>query len=156
MGVQIQWEGLDELRTALRNLPEELATQAASVVRASAEQAAMDTRLAYPVRQTGLYPGPRRKSSWFPPGILRGRVTTTDRSTPVSASFKVKSQAPHANLYENGGKFVRRNKRGANRGTMPAAPIDARMIPKVIRIRARMVQQLIEIVKAAGFEVTES
>jgi hypothetical protein len=154
MGVEIKWEGLDELRTALRNLPEDLATQAASVVRAAADQAAMETRIAYPVRQTGLYPGPTRKSSWFPPGVLRGRVTVEDKSGQFSAKFKARSLAPHANLYENGGKFVRRNKKGANRGQMPAAPIEDRMIPKVIRIRARMVQQLIEIVKAAGFEVT--
>ncbi len=157
MSVQIRWDGLDELRTSLRNLPEDLAKQAASVVRASATQAGQETIGAYPVRQTNLHPGYKRKSPWFPPGILRGRVTITDRSTRFSAAYAVKSNAPHAWLFENGNKGkIRYNRNGSARGAMPPAPISEHMIPKVIRIRKQMVEQLKEIVKAAGFEISET
>jgi hypothetical protein len=157
MSVQIQWEGLDELRTALRNLPEDLATQAAVVVSAVAMQDAQETKIDYPIRQTGTHPGYRRKTTYFPPGNLRKGVTVSDKSTRFTARFVVRSGAPHAWLFEHGTEGrQRRNKQGANRGAMPAAPESEKMIVKAIRSRQRMKAQLIEIVKAAGFEITES
>ncbi len=157
MSVQIQWEGLDELRTALRNLPEQLATEAAAVVRAVATQDAQETKSDYPIRQTGTSPGYRRKTPYYPPGNLRKGVTVSDKSTRVSAHFVVRSGAPHAWLFEHGTEGRNRQARnGANRGAMPPAPDSEKMVVKAIRSRQRMVKQLIEIVKAAGFEVTES
>lgn len=153
MGVRISWEGRDEFLTALRNLPEDLAAQAAQVVRASAEQAGQETKADYPIRQTNQTPSLRRHSTWFPPGNLRKGVTVADKSTLVSAAYVVRSAAPHAHLFERG-TLVRRTRSGANRGAMPQANVAERMIPKVVRIRQRMVQQLIAIVRAAGFEVS--
>ncbi len=155
MTVRINFEGLNELRQGLQNLPQTLAAEAAQVVSAAADQCAQETKSAYPVRQTNLTPGYRRKTPWYPPGILRGRVTITNKSTNVSAAYAVKSAAPHAHLFENG-THVRHTKNGANRGAMPAAPIEERMIPRVIRIRARMVDRLIQIVRDAGFETGQT
>jgi hypothetical protein len=45
-------------------------------------------------------------------------------------------------------------RKGARRGKMPAAPSAEAMIPKVIRLRAQMVAELIELVESQGFEVT--
>ncbi len=155
MGVRLSFDGMDEFREGLRNLPQALASQAAQVVQGSAEQAGQAIRSNYPIRQTNLHPGPRRKSPWYPPGNLHNRVTVTNQSSGVSARYVVKSSAPHAHLFENG-TGRRSTQSGANRGSMPAAPIGERMIPVVIRVRARMVSQLVEIVKAAGFTVGES
>ena len=86
---------------------------------------------------------------------LRKGVTVQDKSTRVSAAYKVRSASPHAHLFEDG-TGRRQTRSGANRGQMPKAPVQELMIPKVIRIRKRMVDQLIAIVRAAGFEVSES
>ncbi len=154
---RVTFEGMNELRDALSKLPEDLTQQSRLVVQASAREASNETVLAYPVRRTNLSPGYKRKSPWFPPGILRGRVTVTDRSTNVSAVYQVKSAAPHASLFENGNEGRKRyNSKGQNRGAMPAAQTSERMIPKVVRIRARMYEQLKEIVRLAGFEVSET
>jgi len=155
MGVKINFDGMNELRDGLSRLPQELAAKAAQVVETSAEQAGQSIRSSYPIRQTNLHPGPHRKSPWYPPGNLHNRVTVSNQSSAVSARYAVKSAAPHAHWFENG-TGRRSTQSGANRGSMPAAPISERMIPIVIRVRSRMVSQLIEIVKAAGFTVGES
>jgi len=155
--IKMQMDGLDELRSALLKLPADLIEEASDIVLAHADQAEREVRDAYPVRTTNLHPTARRQTPWYPPGNLKARVRGVKNRTVVFTSAIVQSRAPHAWLYENGTKGLkRRTDKGWNRGAMPEAPLDKKMIPRVIRIRARMVKALIELVERAGFEVHQS
>ena len=154
MSVRLLFEGMNELRDALHNLPNELALEAREVVSNAATDAMRETVNAYPIRTTNVNPGIHRKTTYFPPGNLRRRVTIVNKSNNASALSVVRSAAPHAHLFEDG-TARRTNSKGANRGSMPKAPLSELMIPKVIRIRRRMYEQLIAIVRAAGFVVAE-
>jgi len=127
--------GLEELRAALRTLPTELAGEAQHVVVGAANGAAADIRGAYPVRT----------------GNLRDHVTVRDLpSGPTGAAAKVVSSARHAALFEVGTQ-ARHTSIGANRGTMPPGHV---FVPRVIRARRLMVQQLVDLVRRAGLTVT--
>jgi hypothetical protein len=135
-------EGLDELRAALRALPEELAREASVIVTTQAEMAKDQIQRAY---------------AQGPTGNLRGRVTVNQEGASnvrFGARAIVRSRAPHAHLYEYGTKN-RRTSKGANRGAMPAAPEENRMIPIVVRRRRSMVAGLIEVVRRAGLIVED-
>lgn len=138
MSVTLNLEGLDELRAALQKLPDDLAAEAATIVEGTASQAKQEVQSGYPIGPTGN---------------LHNRVTVTNNAGRRFGVVSIlKSTAPHAWIFENGSK-VRRTQKGWNRGSMPAPPDSGRMIPKVIRLRAKMVAALIELVKLAGFEV---
>lgn len=137
MASRVQLQGLQELRTALRNLPADLADEAAAIVEAHAEDAARNIQAAYPEGPTG--------------NLKRGVTREINRSRFGSAAI-VRSRAKHAHLFEKG-TAQRRTKTGANRGAMPQAPESERFIPKAIRARARMVTALKDLVRRAGFEV---
>lgn len=135
--VKVELRGLTELRQALRQLPADLTEEAGAIVLSHAEEAARQIQTAYPVGPTGH---------------LRGGVVVEQRQSPLAATALVRSRARHAHLFERGTTF-RRTDSGANRGTMPEAPINQQMIPIAIRLRGRMVQQLKALVRRAGFEV---
>lgn len=137
MSVKLEMQGLAELRTALRNLPEDLAREGDVIVLAHAEDAARQIQTAYPEGPTG--------------NLKRGVVVERNRSKFYTQGL-VKSRAKHAWIFENG-TDVRRTSKGANRGRMPQADETKRFIPKVVRLRARMVKQLVELVRRAGFQV---
>lgn len=139
MASRLTMDGLDELRAELRGIPEKLTTRAGDIVVSHASAAKMEIELGYPVGPTGN---------------LRRRVSLSRTQSKVSARAKLTSRAPHAHLVEDGTN-VRRTRKGWNRGRMPQAPDVQRMIPKAIRARRRMVDELVVMVKDAGFEVTE-
>jgi len=132
-------EGLDEFRAALRRLPDELAQEAGVIVLAQAEMAKDQIQRAYPQG---------------PSGNLRGRVTVNKESANIryGARAVVRSRAPHSHLYEYGSK-TRRTDNGANRGAMPEAPDQNKMVPIVQRRRRAMVAALIDMVRKAGLVV---
>jgi hypothetical protein len=130
-------DGLAELRAALLALPSGLTDEAGRIVTRAAEQVGGEVRLNYP----------------HVTGTLKRRVTVTVEANRFGAGAIVKSGAPHASLYEYGSN-PRRNGKGANRGRMPQGPTDSRVIPRAIRTRAKMTDQLVELVRSAGFEVT--
>ena len=150
--IQLQMDGLDEFCDALRRLPQDLADEAATVVLDYAQRAQREVQNGYPVRTTNLNRRSSRTGRWFPPGILKARVTVLKNKALVSTSALVQSRAPHAWIYENGTRN-RSTDKGYDRGEMPEAPVERKMIPKVVRIRAQMKLALIEIVRRAGFEV---
>lgn len=155
MSVKLELFGLDELRQTLRQLPSEMMPEVAAIVEEHARVAAEEIKQGYPVRTTNLHPTTRRKKTWFPPGNLRARVQVGIDRQGLYTRARVKSTAPHSHLYDRDKPTaVRRNKRGANRGQMPAAPLANRMIPKAIRWRARMRKALIDLVTREGFEVS--
>jgi bacteriophage HK97-gp10 putative tail-component len=129
--------GLEEFKRQLRQLPEELASEADTIVQAHATEAQAAIQRAYPEGPTGN---------------LRRGVTRTRESSRFGSRAIVRSRAKHASLYEYGTK-PRRNSRGANRGTMPVAPESSRMIPIIVRKRRAMVAALIDLVRRAGLKV---
>lgn len=142
MSASVKLEGLDELRAELRQLPETLKSEAASIVLEAAESCKRETQAAYPSR-TG--------------NLRRGVTMNVDANNRAGVSARVKSGAHHAHLYDRQTPSnVRKTNSGANRGRMPAAPEAQRMIPIAIRARRRMVMQLIDMVQRQGLEVTSS
>lgn len=138
MPTKLRLEGLTELRTQLRNLPEDLAQEAGAIVTAHAEEARRRIQTAYPEGPTG--------------NLKRG-VTMERNTSKFTSSAIVRSRATHAHLYEFGTTKIRRTKKGASRGTMPKADPQHAMIPIVVRVRAQMVRALIGLVERAGFQV---
>ena len=134
---KLQMDGLNELRTALQQLPEQLATEAGDIVMKYAEGAKQDIQRGYPQRT----------------GNLRRGVTVQRNRSKVATQAIVRSKAPHANIFERGTTW-RHTDRGWNRGAMPQPDESQRFIPKAIRYRRAMVEELIELVRRAGFEVS--
>lgn len=137
MPASVRLDGLAELRAALRQLPEELADEANTIVLSNAEHAGREIEAGYPVGPTGN---------------LRGRVSTVTSRSRLSAGALVQSRAPHAYIFEKGTQ-VRHARNGANRGRMPAASPSQAFIPKAIRARKKMEAELVELVRRAGFTV---
>lgn len=145
--------GLNELREALRNLPDRLKDEAAVIVRQHADEMARVTQDAYP---TGPKGSPNSNSG-NPPGGLKRGVRVTHEGSHLTVVSQVRSHANHAHLFEEGSK-VRRNRRGQNRGQMKpgGGNESALMIPKAIRLRRRMTAALISMVERNGLKVTSS
>lgn len=140
MSARVQWSGLDELRDALRALPQDLTQEAHAIVVAQAEAAQRDVVQGYPEGPTGN---------------LKRRVTLEVNTSRFSAGARVRSRAPHSALFERGTK-ARRTSQGYNRGVMPQAPESAQMIPKAIRRRRRMFSALAAMLERHGLIVQGS
>jgi hypothetical protein len=136
-GVRLQWHGLTEFKTALRNLPDELTDDAGGIVMGTSESVQREVQGNYP---TG------------PTGNLKARVTSEREPSRFGASARVRSRAPHAFIFENG-TGQRRTSNGANRGRMPEAPASQQMIPVVIKHRRQMFERLKDLVRKAGFTI---
>jgi hypothetical protein len=132
---RIVWNGLAELREALRNLPAELTAEASHVVEGAANAAAADIKAAYPVRT----------------GNLRDHVFVSHRDKGrFSAGAVVKNTAKHAHLFEVGTQ-ARHNSLGANRGSMPPGNV---FIPAMIKRRRVMYEQLKALLERHGLRAT--
>lgn len=135
MSVRLEWQGLEELRTALRTLPADLTGEASHIVEGSANAAAADIKAAYPVRT----------------GTLRNHVTVTHfEKGRFSAGAIVKNTAKHAHLFEIGTQ-ARHTRLGANRGAMPPGRV---FVPAVMRRRRQMYQQLKALLERKGLWVS--
>jgi hypothetical protein len=141
MSATVKLEGLDDLLAELLKLPETLKAEAAQIVLEAAESCKREVQAAYPTGPTG--------------NLKRGVTMNVDSNSRFGVAARVKSNAKHVHIFENGTQ-QRHTNSGANRGRMPRAPESERMIPIVIRARRRMVQQLIEMVQKHGLEVTSS
>jgi hypothetical protein len=137
MAVSVKLEGLEQFRAALRNLPQHLADEAAAVVLDAAGDAKGEVQSSY---------------TEGPTGNLRRGVTVKQEHGRFGVRATVRSRAQHAHLYEQG-TGQRRTRTGANRGRMPQAPQEKRMIPIVIRHRKRMEAKLKDVVRKNGFQV---
>lgn len=135
MANRIVWEGLDELRAALRALPDELAAEASGIVLAAAEAARQEIVDAYPHRTGALW---------------SGMAVTTTAAGRYGAGAVVINRAKHAYIFEVGTQ-ARHTSLGANRGSMPAGNV---FIPRVIKHRRAMYEQLKALLERAGLEVS--
>jgi hypothetical protein len=105
VSARVTFEGLDELRDALRQLPSELVQEASGIVQRAADNAAQDIRANYQAH---------RRS-----GNLAEHVKVVPMSVgQFGAGVEVRSTAKHAHLYEDGTQ-ARHTSIGANRGSMP-------------------------------------
>lgn len=132
---RLRLDGIDELREALRRLPDALRGEAGHIVEAAANGAAAEIKAKYPVHT----------------GHLRDGVEV--RPSEVShfgAGAIVVNRAKHAFIFENGTQ-ARHNAIGANRGSMPPGHV---FVPIVIRKRRQMYEQLKDLLTRHGFQVS--
>lgn len=135
----IRWrfEGLPELREALRNLPAELTGEARHLITGAANTAAVRIRTGY---------GAHRRS-----GNLQDHVSVTDQtSSQFGVRVAVRSTARHAWLFELGTQ-ARHTAIGANRGSMPAAHV---FFPAYYQTRREMYDALKALLVRAGLRVS--
>jgi len=135
MSASLRFRGLDELRAALKALPRDLTADAAREIDTAGRDTAAAIADAYPIGKTGRLRG----------GVSVRRLTTG----PYAARTQVRSDAPYANAYESG-TTIRTTRAGHNRGRVTAHPT---AIPVLIRVRARLQETLIAIVKQAGLVI---
>jgi Bacteriophage HK97-gp10, putative tail-component len=119
------FSGMSDLIEDLRRMGPAVEQEAQGIVRSSGELMVAELQRSYPARE----------------GVLRARVILEEKT---QLRIKVRSKAPHSHLFEDGTvqRFTARS--GANRGTMPAKPT---FRPAAVRIRRRMVEQLVDLVK---------
>lgn len=134
MSVRLKFEGLEELKTALRNLPYELSGQGQEIVFGSADDAATEIRAAYPARTKNLRRG----------------VSVMKSSTAFATRATVKNTSPLAFVFENGTQ-ARHTTIGANRGSMPPGHV---FVPRVMRHRRSMFDRLKTLLQAFGLTVS--
>lgn len=134
MSARVTWSGLEEFYAALRNLPEELAGEAANIVEATTNSATVAVKSAYPVRT----------------GNLRDHVTNDLQRSGLAVRGRVKNTARHAWLFENGSQ-ARHTAIGANRGTMPPGHV---FVPIIIRERRKMYDVLRDLLVRKGLLVS--
>lgn len=133
---RLEWNGMEEFKAALRELPEELSGEGGDIVVSHAETAGDDVRAHYEAAAVT--------------GNLAKHVRVEVLSRSAGAEAVVKSTAKHAHIYENGTQ-IRKNKAGKNLGAMPPANV---FVPTMIRERKAMVEDLKHLMRTKGLEVT--
>lgn len=139
MGASLKFDGLTELRAALRKLPEDLAGEASHIVEGIANGAASEVRRGYSRGKSGR--------------MIDGVQVTHLSTSKAAAGALLKSSAPEATIWEYTKEQRRQTRSGANRGVMRLPPENKRMIPIVVRARKRMYAQLTDLLRRAGFVI---
>lgn len=136
MSSRIVLTGFTEFKAALRALPQELASEAGTIVNAAATGMVGDLQNAYP-SVTG--------------NLRRGIKVEHVSGSALGVIARVKNTARHSHLYEFGSQ-LRYTKSGAARGAMPE-PVHPVFIPAAVRRRKQMYDALLALVRRAGFQV---
>jgi len=136
MSVRVELTGVQELLQALTAMPDQLRGDGMGIVRETTEGAAAEIRRGYP----------EASHTAHGTGTLAGRVATAYPSTTILVGI-VRSQAPHAWIYEHG-TDPRKTGKGYNRGVMPATRVTP---PIAVRWRRRMYERLAELLESTGF-----
>lgn len=136
--MSLAWSGMDEFRAALQQLPAELTSDAGEIVENAIERASFSVRQAYP------------------PGELRDGVQITMDRGAYGVLGRLRNASPLSHLWEFGTQ-ERHDLAGSDRGAMFKTPGKGRptFVPIAIRERARMTQELITLVRSAGFTVPD-
>lgn len=156
---RIEWQGLEELRRLLRQLPPELTGEGGAIVHAAARGAFQEIYERYPVgpgtkKRLG---GTLRRGLSLSIGHAR-RGESVGKGAEFGASAVIKNRAPHAWIFENGTQVRRVSAKvpgragnfGVTRGSMPPGRV---FVPAVIRHRNRMNEQLKALLRSKGFQV---
>ncbi len=145
MGASVRWDGLDELRAALRSLPADLAAEASGIVTGAAEGAKSEIVSAYQAR---------RRTGNLAKGVKIIRGATNIVSSRFGVGLMVTSTAEHAWLFENGSQarhYVTVAGKKHLTGSMPPARI---FVPIAIRRRRLMHDQLKAMLVRHGLSVS--
>lgn len=135
MSVKVQFNGLDELRAALRSLPADLTAEAGRITETYANAAAVAIRTAYPTGPTG--------------NLKAGVTVTRFDQGKLAAGAVVKNRAKHAAIFEYGTQ-ARHSSLGYNRGSMPPGKV---FIPIAMAKRRQMWEALKAMVTRYGLKV---
>lgn len=141
--VSLTLDLFDDLREALRNLPEDLHDEAFGIMESTADAAMNDIRAAYPVKT----------------GNLRNGVIKEVRAGLLKTVTVIKNTAPHAWIYEHGTAarhFTGTDKSGrhyiiGDRGQAKAGNV---FIPRMIRSRRQFYDDVAELMERHGLLVT--
>lgn len=133
---RLLWDGMAAFSAALRALPDELSGEGGDIVVSHATTAGDDIRAHYEASAVS--------------GNLAKHVKVEVVSRAHGAVAVVKSTAKHGIIYENGTQ-IRKTKDGINRGAMPPANV---FVPTVIRERRAMVEDLKDLMRTKGLEVS--
>ena len=148
---KVQWDGLEELKIALRRLPQELQQEATTIVLSHAERAAQEIRDAYPIGT----PGRKRKGVPIEPGgLVAGVQVFAAEAGPWGTKAVVRNRAKHATIYERGTKARHYfTVDGVKKllGSMPAGNV---FVPRMITWRHRMYDELKALLERQGLMVT--
>jgi hypothetical protein len=142
---KLTFNGMEDLKDALRMLPEELTDDGGEIVRFWAMAAAGAARASYARGPTGH--------------LQDGVVVETDNSgfgSRWGVRYIVKSKAPHAFIYEYGTKarhYYTKSGAKHDTGIMPEAPPGRAFVPKMIDARAKMYDQLVSMLVGHGLGV---
>jgi hypothetical protein len=141
VSVSLIWDGLEELKAALRSLPFDLTGEAANDVEEAANAAAFAVKSAY---------GAHRVT-----GNLQDHVVVQEQARgQFGVAYVVKSTARHAWLFEHGTEarhYVTRRGVKHLTGKMPPAHI---FIPTMMRQRRAMYGRLKDVLVRAGLQVS--
>lgn len=133
------FDGMDELKRQLRNLPKELTGEASKIVMDSANDAANAARADYP-EVTG--------------NLRKGVKVSSEAVGQFGAGAVVKSTSPHAWLYDHGSQ-ARHWDTGKSTGKMWGKTRPKHTFAKaMIRHRKRMYARLKELLVSKGLLVT--
>jgi hypothetical protein len=127
--VRFQFEGLAELRQALRNLPDELTAEASRIVEGAANGAVADIGTVY---------AEHRRSG----NLAKGLRVTHFEGGKFSAGAIVKNTSPHASWFDAGTQ-TRQTKIGADRGAMPPTWTFVRGITRARRLMWTQLKELL-------------
>jgi hypothetical protein len=129
---RVTWTGLDELMTALKNLPEHLAEEATTIVASAAQDVEATTEAAYV-------------------GSLQRGVKITEKAIGrYGVAYQVRSMSWLAWIYENG-SVARHTVNGVSRGAMPPKHV---LIPAAERRRPQMYRELKDMLVREGLVVS--
>ena len=123
MAAGVIWTGLDEYEEFLVNEPDEVVKAADDIMGKGVRAAAVEMRAAYPVRT----------------GRLRDGVKVTSRSAGLRVHHAVFNDAPYANYFEYGTKY------------MAAGKV---FVPIVLRRRRDAIKKIIAMLEARGLKVS--
>lgn len=142
MSARVTWDGLAELREALRNLPEELAAEAGQIVEGAANEAADTVRSVYAAHRLT--------------GHLADAVTVkpSAATSRYGVSIVVKNSDPIAWLFDNGSQ-ARHWVSGKPTGTMwGRTPPTHAFVRSMIGARRTMYDALKAMLERHGLTVT--
>lgn len=126
---KLVFNGLDEFRADLRNLPDHLVAEGDVLADDRSELAMSEIIQRYPRRTGNLRKGVRKRK--------------------IAGGYMVENRAPHALIYEIGTQ-ARHTKLGANRGSMPPGKVFASVAPKH---RRALEDDYVALLQREGFEV---
>jgi len=131
---QFVFHGAEEFRAMLREMGAAFADDAYTLAVTEIETAEANVKAAYAVADGDLVEG----------------VTVIKKKTRTGVSVTLKNKAHHAWLYDNG-SVTRQNRRGANRGRMPAKHVFDR---EMVLARKRFVENIKAMMVRRGLKVT--